>query len=165
VYAFYAGYWGIQVGFYGGVNYGFVYGGGGSAGGEWRGGVFAYKYPMGLGYLHQSHSAMAAVASAVETSGWGTQFRVGREQTGYKYFLCRASRQAGVFHTQRLNGSVRLQIAMIVVERAILLANTPDDPPRVLECPAYFMSVENVDDGHERSFEWPEGIDTTLCSS
>ncbi len=42
-YAFHAGYWGTQVGFYGGVNYGFGYGGGGFAGGEWRGGVFAYN--------------------------------------------------------------------------------------------------------------------------
>jgi hypothetical protein len=43
VYLFHPGYWGTQVGFYGGVNYGFGYGGGGFAGGEWRGGVFAYN--------------------------------------------------------------------------------------------------------------------------
>ena len=43
VYAFNEGYWGTQVGYYGGVNYGFGYGGGGFAGGEWRGGVFAYN--------------------------------------------------------------------------------------------------------------------------
>ena len=38
-----AGYWGPHVGFYGGVNYGFGYGGIGFFGGEWRGGVFAYN--------------------------------------------------------------------------------------------------------------------------
>jgi hypothetical protein len=43
VYAWHAGYWGPHVGFYGGVNYGFGYGGVGFAGGEWRGGVFAYN--------------------------------------------------------------------------------------------------------------------------
>jgi hypothetical protein len=43
VYAWNAGYWGPTVGFYGGVNYGFGYGGVGFAGGEWRGGVFAYN--------------------------------------------------------------------------------------------------------------------------
>jgi hypothetical protein len=43
VYGWHAGYWGPQVGFYGGVNYGFGYGGVGFAGGEWRGGVFAYN--------------------------------------------------------------------------------------------------------------------------
>jgi hypothetical protein len=43
VYAFHSGYWGPHVGFYGGVNYGFGYGGVGFAGGEWRGGHFAYN--------------------------------------------------------------------------------------------------------------------------
>jgi hypothetical protein len=43
VYGFHAGYWGPHVGFYGGVNYGFGYGGVGFVGGEWRGGRFAYN--------------------------------------------------------------------------------------------------------------------------
>ncbi|HUA14388.1 MAG TPA: hypothetical protein VMG31_03755 [Verrucomicrobiae bacterium] len=43
VYAWHAGYWGPHVGFYGGVNYGFGYGGVGFAGGEWRGGAFYYN--------------------------------------------------------------------------------------------------------------------------
>jgi len=43
VYGWHAGYWGPHVGFYGGVNYGFGYGGIGFAGGEWRGGAFAYN--------------------------------------------------------------------------------------------------------------------------
>ena len=43
VYGWHQGYWGPHVGFYGGVNYGFGFGGVGFAGGEWRGGVFAYN--------------------------------------------------------------------------------------------------------------------------
>src|SRR5215472_12317163 len=43
VYGWHGGYWGPHVGFYGGVNYGFGYGGVGFAGGEWRGGEFAYN--------------------------------------------------------------------------------------------------------------------------
>jgi hypothetical protein len=43
VYAWNAGYWGPTVGFYGGVNYGFGYGGNGFYGGEWRGGAFFYN--------------------------------------------------------------------------------------------------------------------------
>jgi WXXGXW repeat (2 copies) len=43
VYAWHAGYWGPHIGFYGGVNYGFGYGGVGFVGGEWRGGRFAYN--------------------------------------------------------------------------------------------------------------------------
>jgi hypothetical protein len=42
-YGWHTGYWGPHVGFYGGVNYGFGYGGVGFAGGEWRGGAFAYN--------------------------------------------------------------------------------------------------------------------------
>jgi len=43
VYLWHAGYWGPHVGFYGGINYGFGYGGVGFAGGEWRGGAFFYN--------------------------------------------------------------------------------------------------------------------------
>jgi hypothetical protein len=42
-YIFHAGYWGPHVGFYGGVNYGFGYGGVGYGGGRWEGGHFAYN--------------------------------------------------------------------------------------------------------------------------
>ena len=42
-YGFYDGYWGPHVGYYGGMNYGFGYGGIGFAGGEWRGHDFAYN--------------------------------------------------------------------------------------------------------------------------
>ncbi len=42
-YRFNEGYWGPHIGYYGGVNYGFGYGGIGFAGGMWRGGVFAYN--------------------------------------------------------------------------------------------------------------------------
>jgi hypothetical protein len=43
LYVWNAGYWGPHVGFYGGINYGFGYGGVGFAGGEWRGGAFFYN--------------------------------------------------------------------------------------------------------------------------
>lgn len=42
-YGFHPGYWGPHVGFYGGVNYGFGYGGVGFFGGRWDGGRFAYN--------------------------------------------------------------------------------------------------------------------------
>jgi hypothetical protein len=37
------GYWGTQVGFYGGVNYGYGYGGSGFEGGYWQGGQMFYN--------------------------------------------------------------------------------------------------------------------------
>jgi hypothetical protein len=43
-YRFHGGYWGPHVGFYGGINYGFGYGGVGFFGGEWRGGAFFYNH-------------------------------------------------------------------------------------------------------------------------
>jgi hypothetical protein len=43
VYLWHGGYWGTHVGFYGGVNYGYGYGGRGYEGGEWRGGRFFYN--------------------------------------------------------------------------------------------------------------------------
>jgi hypothetical protein len=43
LYAWRAGYWGNHVGFYGGVNYGFGYGGHGFFGGRWEGGRFSYN--------------------------------------------------------------------------------------------------------------------------
>jgi hypothetical protein len=40
---FHSGYWGEHVGFYGGIHYGFGYGGVGYDGGYWRNGAFAYN--------------------------------------------------------------------------------------------------------------------------
>jgi hypothetical protein len=42
-YVFHPGYWGPHVGFYGGINYGFGYGGVGFLGGRWVGNSFAYN--------------------------------------------------------------------------------------------------------------------------
>jgi len=42
-YFWHGGYWGPHVGFYGGINYGFGYGGVGFVGGRWNRGVFAYN--------------------------------------------------------------------------------------------------------------------------
>ncbi len=43
IYAWHPGYWGPHVGFYGGINYGFGYGGAGFGGGVWAGSVFRYN--------------------------------------------------------------------------------------------------------------------------
>jgi hypothetical protein len=42
-YLFHAGYWGPHIGFYGGINYGFGYGGHGYEGGYWHGNNFFYN--------------------------------------------------------------------------------------------------------------------------
>ena len=43
VFVFHRGYWGPRVGYYGGINYGFGYGGRGYVGGRWAGNVFEYN--------------------------------------------------------------------------------------------------------------------------
>lgn len=43
LYVWYPGYWGPEVGFYGGINYGFGYTGVGFSGGYWRGGTYYYN--------------------------------------------------------------------------------------------------------------------------
>lgn len=43
VYLWHTGYWGPHVGYYGGVNYGYGYGGMGYGGGRWEGNHFAYN--------------------------------------------------------------------------------------------------------------------------
>lgn len=52
-YAFNPGYWGRHVGFYGGVNYGYGYGGNGYDGGRWNGQHFEYnRAANNFGSLH-----------------------------------------------------------------------------------------------------------------
>jgi hypothetical protein len=53
LYVFHGGYWGPHVGFYGGVNYGYGYGGNGYEGGRWEGGRFAYNQSVNnFGSVH-----------------------------------------------------------------------------------------------------------------
>ena len=53
VFLWHAGYWGPQVGFYGGVNYGYGYGGNGYEGGYWRGGHLFYNRSVNnIGNVH-----------------------------------------------------------------------------------------------------------------
>ena len=57
-YGWHPGYWGPHIGFYGGVNYGFGYGGVGFVGGAWHGGAFAYNSAVmnvGVGVAHNTY--------------------------------------------------------------------------------------------------------------
>jgi hypothetical protein len=56
LYDWHEGYWGPNVGYYGGVNYGFGYGGVGFYGGEWRGDHFFYNGAVAnFGGWHPDH--------------------------------------------------------------------------------------------------------------
>ena len=54
VYGFHPGYWGPHIGFYGGVNYGFGFGGVGFVGGRWDGGHYSVQY-RGKQRQHHEH--------------------------------------------------------------------------------------------------------------
>jgi hypothetical protein len=63
-YLFNAGYWGPNVGFYGGVNYGYGYGGSGYQGGRWENGNFDYNQSVNnFGSVHVAHTYNQSVAS------------------------------------------------------------------------------------------------------
>jgi len=70
-YVFNAGYWGPHVGFYGGINYGFGYGGVGYLGGRWEGGTFAYNRSVNnvnVNVVHNVYNERVPAASASRVS-------------------------------------------------------------------------------------------------
>jgi hypothetical protein len=71
LYVWHAGYWGRHIGFYGGVNYGFGYGGVGFVGGGWRGGVFAYNRSVtnvNVTVVHNTYNQAVTNANVSRTS-------------------------------------------------------------------------------------------------
>jgi len=62
---FHDGYWGQQVGYYGGVNYGYGYSGQGYQGGRWEGGHFSYNSTVNnFGSVHVPNVYKSNVRSA-----------------------------------------------------------------------------------------------------
>lgn len=64
-YSFYSGYWGPNVGYYGGINYGYGYGGMGYNGGRWQSGHFAYNTAvnnLGATRVQSSYANRAALS-------------------------------------------------------------------------------------------------------
>ena len=65
-YAFNSGYWGRNVGYYGGINYGYGYGGNGYRGGRWQGNQFSYNTAVnnvGSARVHSTYADRSAVSS------------------------------------------------------------------------------------------------------
>ena len=70
-YVFNEGYWGPTVGFYGGINYGFGYGGNGYYGGRWNNNHFEYNTAItrvNTTVIHNTYIDKAAVARGVTNS-------------------------------------------------------------------------------------------------
>jgi hypothetical protein len=79
-YAFHAGYWADQIGFYGGIDYGPGYAGDGYQGGRWENGLFHYNRVVNnlgsLGIANVYDQAVTSDDNAVRVS-----FNAGRRGT------------------------------------------------------------------------------------
>ena len=79
-YAFHGGYWAAEVGFYGGIDYGFGYSGDGYQGGRWEDGAFLYNRAVNnLGAFEIAHAYDQAVT--VEDNAPRISFNGGRSGT------------------------------------------------------------------------------------
>ena len=70
-YLWHGGYWGSHIGFYGGVNYGFGYGGVGYVGGEWRNGGFFYNQSVNrvnVTLIHNTYNQTVVVNNSSHVS-------------------------------------------------------------------------------------------------
>ena len=85
-YAFHEGYWGQTVGFYGGINYGFGYGGNGYEGGRWDNGHFAYNTSVNrvnTTIIHNTYNTRVSFnggTGGVEARASAQQEAAGRER-------------------------------------------------------------------------------------
>jgi hypothetical protein len=83
VYGFHAGYWGPTIGFYGGVNYGFGYGGAGFVGGRWDGGHYAYNTAVNnvnVSTIHNTYNQTVINTVTVNNGGSGGTVAVATPQ-------------------------------------------------------------------------------------
>jgi len=90
---FHAGYWGPHVGFYGGINYGFGFGGVGFVGGRWEGGHFAYNTAvMNVNrsvihntYVENVHVENVGVHTSFNGGAGGIQARATAQEENYSH--------------------------------------------------------------------------------
>jgi hypothetical protein len=93
-YTFHAGYWADEVGFYGGIDYGYGYSGDGYQGGRWENGVFYYNRAVNnlgsLGIANFYDQAVTADDSAVHVSFNGGRRGTALQPTRHQELLAGA---------------------------------------------------------------------------
>jgi len=88
---FHEGYWGEHVGFYGGINYGFGYGGVGYEGGRWDGGHFSYNTyvnHVNTSIIHNTYNTTVNVSETHVSYNGGTggiEARATAQQESYAH--------------------------------------------------------------------------------
>jgi hypothetical protein len=105
-YAFHGGYWAEQVGFYGGIDYGYGYSGDGYQGGRWENGAFSYNRAANnlgsLGIANVYDQAVTADGNAVRVSfNGGRRGTAARPTRDQKALLADAARHVGATTEQQ----------------------------------------------------------------
>src|ERR1700690_698789 len=96
-YGWHGGYWGAHIGFYGGINYGFGYGGVGFEGGRWEGGHFAYNTAVmhvNTTVIHNTYNRTVVVNNVHTSFNGGTggiSAQRSREKKGWEPRRARGS--------------------------------------------------------------------------
>jgi hypothetical protein len=125
-YVFNGGYWGPQVGFYGGVNYGYGYGGHGYDGGRWNGNNFAYNRAannFGSAHVQNSYEQPLIVNNRTNISYAGGADGIKAEPTA-------AERSAAQGHHTAMTAEQTRHVAASATDPA-LAANRNNGHPTV----------------------------------
>src|SRR5271170_547893 len=111
-YAWNGGYWGNQVGFYGGVNYGYGYGGSGYQGGYWRNNQFSYNRSVnnfGGRNFSNTYSKSVTVSTSSHVSYNGGRGGISARPTAAQETFARAGHtpatEAQTSHQQAAGGN------------------------------------------------------------
>ena len=83
-YDFHAGYWAADVGFYGGIDYGFGYSGDGYRGGRWQNGAFLYNRSannLGSANIAHAYDQAATTVGKPAQANFRASFNGGRQGT------------------------------------------------------------------------------------
>ncbi len=104
-YAFHAGYWADEVGFYGGIDYGYGYTGDGYQGGRWENGVFSYNRAVNnlgsLGTANVYDQTVTADNNAVRISFNGGRRGVEARPTRHQEALASAQHVGATAEQQK----------------------------------------------------------------
>ena len=118
-YLWHAGYWGAHVGFYGGINYGFGYGGEGYQGGRWNHNTFMYNTTVNninRSVIRNTYTTQVQSASTARVSYNGGSGGIAAQPTAQdrlaEHDQHRLSTPAQVQH-QQAAGANRAQLATV----------------------------------------------------
>jgi hypothetical protein len=104
-YAFHAGYWADEVGFYGGIDYGYGYAGDGYQGGRWENGSFSYNRAVNnlgsLGIANVYDQAVTADDNTIHASFNGDRRGTAAQPTQHQEALASAPRGGATAEQQK----------------------------------------------------------------